>query len=687
MLFQTSEFAWLFFFCAVLYFGRAPGWRWLLTLPTLWLIFEAGQFTLLLFALIAFSSDALLTSRLRRKRNAEFSDWPLLCLTGVLLGWYAYQCIENAFFMPEALVQWSGSLNENFITWIVRNFNVLYLFFALAHNIQLCVDSTHERKHYGWIVLLPISYMFYMAWNPWYAVLIIYSTVNDYVIALCMESAQKQGRRILLRWLLVISLITNLGLLFFFKYYNFFADTVDLAQTSFHVPLHHWLLPVGISFYTFQSLAYTIEVYRGDQPAERNLGLFATYIIFFPQLVAGPIERPQNLLPQLECGPARFWDYSRITNGMKLFVYGLFLKLVLADNLANLVDPVYAAPERHMALIAVATIGFAFQIFGDFAGYTCMALGSSQILGIQLMRNFYAPYRARTIQEFWQRWHISLSTWFRDYVYRPMLDRFGKSKVSMIGAASAVFLLSGLWHGASWNFVIWGVLHLSYYVSERLLLPHIGPPVNAAGLRLYTIFDRLIAGLGIARCLQLFPGRLQSFLQTLCSYRSLKNTAMRLFTFALVCFAWMFFRAGSADTVTSEALRDVMAFPASDGEASANAAASSLQKALTIVSLSPVGLFTMLDPQSLEVELAAIQWYWSDTLTMLWALAVVWAVHQAREQKERVSADGRVLIYGSARAWLAEKPFMVRHAAYYLLAISVLILGDFERRAFIYFQF
>ncbi|MBI1319239.1 MAG: MBOAT family protein [Candidatus Hydrogenedens sp.] len=347
-----------------------------------------------------------------------------------------------------------------------------------------------------WAWMLAASYAFYMAWEPGYVVLLWASTLVDYVAGLRIAAADSVARR--RRWL-AASLACNLGLLFFFKYYDFFRDSAEallaLANLPLPLPRSPWLLPVGISFYTFQTLSYTLEVYAGRQAAERHLGRFALYVAFFPQLVAGPIERPQTLLPQM--GAFAGFDYDRVVNGLRRMLWGFLKKVVIADNLAIAVDVVYGDPGAHTGpALAVATVFFAFQIYCDFSGYTDIALGLAQIFGVQLMENFRQPYFAASLREFWGRWHISLSTWFRDYVYIPLGGSRGTA-VRWAMAVLVVFLVSGLWHGARWTFVVWGALHGAGMLAERSLAPKVMLP------------------------------------------RPLKIAA----TFVVVCAAWVFFRA------------------------------------------------------------------------------------------------------------------------------------------------
>ncbi len=356
-----------------------------------------------------------------------------------------------------------------------------------------------------WVLLLVASYFFYAYWNVNYIVLIVFSTLVDYVVArqLAVTDIENIRRR---KFLLSLSIGVNLGVLFLFKYFNFFNESLANLLTQVGVPYDmatlNVLLPVGISFYTFQSMAYTIDVYRGQIEAETHFGRFATYIAFFPQLVAGPIERAGNMLPQFR---QRFrFDEARVVSGFQQMLWGFFKKMVVADRLAIYVNEVYNnVPSYSAPTYLVATVFFAFQIYCDFSGYSDIAIGVARVMGFELMENFRQPYLSRSIGEFWGRWHISLSTWFRDYLYIPLGGNrvpFGRELVNLM----VVFVVSGLWHGANWTFVIWGALHGAYLVIERLLRRIIG---HKKGIPLG----------GIA------------------------------LTFALTCFAWIFFRANSVD--------------------------------------------------------------------------------------------------------------------------------------------
>lgn len=316
-----------------------------------------------------------------------------------------------------------------------------------------------------WFLLLAASCYFYMAFVPIYILILGFTIVIDYYAGIFIENAQGKKRK----WWLIISLIANIGVLAIFKYYNFLNDNIAFLMHGFGlkdpIPYLNILLPVGLSFHTFQAMSYTIEVYRGHQKAERHFGIYALYVMFYPQLVAGPIERPQNLLHQFK--QKYNFDYDRVTSGLRLMLWGLFKKVVIADRLSIIVDTVYNNPEAHLtSSLIIATVFFAFQIFCDFSGYSDMAIGAARVMGFTLMKNFNGPYQSKSVSEFWTRWHISLSTWFKDYLYIPL----GGNRVVITRwylNIFIVFLVSGLWHGANWTFVVWGALHGCYIIFGR----------------------------------------------------------------------------------------------------------------------------------------------------------------------------------------------------------------------------
>ena len=363
-------------------------------------------------------------------------------------------------------------------------------------------------------LLLLASYFFYMCWRPEYALLILTSTIITYFCGRCISSYPQRKK-----FWLAASLVLNLAILFFFKYFNFAAglisDILSAANLNITAPSLDILLPVGISFYTFQALGYTIDVYRGDIEAEKSFPIYALFVSFFPQLVAGPIERSRNLLPQFR--EVHRFSFDNIRQGMLPFLWGLFKKIVIADQLAVIVNTVYAAPENFAPYqLVVATIAFAFQIYCDFSAYSDIARGSAMMLGFRLMRNFDSPYFATSVKDFWRRWHISLSTWFRDYLYFPL----GGSRCSKIRHylnLLIVFAVSGLWHGAALTFIVWGLLNGIYQVFSLITAP---------------VREKIQAALHLKD----------------------SNPLLTIFryavTFALICIAWVFFRADNLGDAT-----------------------------------------------------------------------------------------------------------------------------------------
>ncbi|MBN2159612.1 MAG: MBOAT family protein [Spirochaetes bacterium] len=321
---------------------------------------------------------------------------------------------------------------------------VVCVFFALPHRFR-------------WIFLLAASYFYYMTWDPRYALLLVTTTVIVYVTALLMQNRPAGTRKLLA----VASLVANLSILFIFKYYNFFSgslnDLFSLIGLNYSVPSVSLLMPVGISFYTFQALGYTIDVYRGTREPERNFGIFALYVSFFPVILSGPIERSTTLLPQLY--QKTEFNYERVTDGLKLMAWGFFQKLVIADRLLEYANMVYANSSMVKGMpLVVATYFYMFQVFCDFSGYTDIAIGTAQVMGYRLLPNFKRPFFAESIPEIWRRWHMSLIMWIRDYIYIPL----GGSRVNRPRWAFniiLVFTLSGLWHGAQWTFVTWGLIN------------------------------------------------------------------------------------------------------------------------------------------------------------------------------------------------------------------------------------
>ncbi|WP_298556316.1 MBOAT family O-acyltransferase [uncultured Algibacter sp.] len=361
------------------------------------------------------------------------------------------------------------------------------------------------------ILLLIASYFFYGWWDYRFLLLIALSTVIDYAIGLKLRDETVDKKR---KYLLAVSLVFNLGMLGFFKYYNFFVeswiDSWSLLGVEMHASTMQIVLPVGISFYTFQTLSYTIDIYRKKLTPTTNVVNFATFVAFFPQLVAGPIERATNLLPQFSI--KRTFNLEHAKSGIHLIIWGLFKKIVIADNCATYVNTIFDNyQELNTLTLVIGVVYFAFQIYGDFSGYSDIAIGTARLFGFELMQNFNYPYFSRDVGEFWRRWHISLSTWFRDYLYIPMGgSRTIKSK--QIRNVFIVFLVSGFWHGANWTFIIWGALHALFFIPLLLRKKN---RKNLNQVSEHSILP---------------------------SFRELLEM---LSTFALVALAWVFFRANN----------------------------------------------------------------------------------------------------------------------------------------------
>lgn len=376
-------------------------------------------------------------------------------------------------------------------------------FDSLQYLIFLPVTALLYRLCPGrrrWALLLAASYYFYMQWNVSLSLLILGVTAQTWLAGLLLSRLKTKRQR---QWCVGISMAVCFGLLGYFKYFGFLSRSLSAAVAALGgSPWQTWdvILPVGISFFTFQALSYVVDVYRGDLPPEKHFGYYALYVSFFPQLVAGPIERATNLLPQLR----RHADATGedVRQGLRLLLSGLFRKVVVADFAGVFVERIYSLSAPDGAAVCIATLLFALQIYCDFAGYSEIAAGSARLMGFTLMRNFDRPYLAGSLREFWRRWHISLSTWFSDYVYIPLGGSRRGIRRQLL-ATMAVFILSGLWHGAAWTFVVWGVLH-GLMMGAGILLRRPDAP-RRRGMRLLS-----------------WAG-----------------------TFSLVCFTWIFFRAES----------------------------------------------------------------------------------------------------------------------------------------------
>lgn len=395
------------------------------------------------------------------------------------------------------------------------------------------------RWRLRWALLLAASCYFYMVFQPAYILILFLTIVIDYIAGLWIERTEGKTRK----WLLILSLISNVGILAFFKYLGFFTENIALLFDALNLPNlaqsvtggvnrifvgviklfgesgiasfkdNMAILPIGLSFHTFQAMSYTIEVYRGTQKAERHFGIYALYVMFYPQLVAGPIERPQNVLHQFHKPHA--YDFEEVKAGLMQMAFGFFKKCVIADRLVLFLDPAFHNPDQYNGLsLLLATFFFTIQIYCDFSAYSDIAIGAARVMGFRLMENFHTPYFAHSISEFWRRWHISLSTWFRDYLYIPLGgNRKGEARTYF--NRFVVFLVSGLWHGANWTYVIWGGLH-----------------------GLYIVLD-------IAKD-KYFPGLKRGSRQQQLAGSSVSRRVFGVvFTFVLVMLTWVFFRAHS----------------------------------------------------------------------------------------------------------------------------------------------
>ncbi|WP_288883544.1 MBOAT family O-acyltransferase [Pedobacter panaciterrae] len=374
----------------------------------------------------------------------------------------------------------------NSVQFIFFFITVTTLFYVLPHKFR-------------WMLLLLSSCYFYMAFVPIYILILGFTIVIDYFAGIYIENSSGHKRKVFL----IVSLIANISVLCVFKYYNFINDNIGSV-----FPYLAILLPIGLSFHTFQAMSYTIEVYRGNQKAERNFGIYALFVMFYPQLVAGPIERPQNLLHQFH--EKHEFSLERVSSGLKQMLIGFLKKLVIADRIGIYVDTIYnnSATQSGQSL-ACATVFFAFQIYCDFSAYSDIAIGAARVIGFDLMKNFNRPYLATSVSQFWRRWHISLSTWFKDYVYIPLGGSKVKSKVLVYRNLLIVFLISGLWHGANWTYVVWGALNGVLLIIESMI------PKSSKR-------DNMI-----------------------------KTGLKTIFTFSLICITWVFFRASNISDAIS----------------------------------------------------------------------------------------------------------------------------------------
>ena len=474
---------------------------------------------------------------------------------------------------------------------------VTFLYFLLPYKFR-------------WFHLLAASCLFYMAFVPVYILILLFTIVIDYIAGIMIENSEGSTRRLYL----VMSMVANIGVLAFFKYYNFFTENVNLllhtAKVGSSLPLLKIILPIGLSFHTFQAMSYTIEVYRGNQKAEKHFGIYALYVMFYPQLVAGPIERPQNILHQFH--EKHDFNYDDVVGGLRLILWGLFKKAVIADRIALMIDPMYKTPENYSSFaLLLAVCLFAYEIYCDFSGYSDIALGTARVMGYKLMVNFDHPFRSKSISEFWRRWHISLSTWFNDYLFNPLATQWRYwGNAGVIIALMLTFFLSGIWHGAGWKFVIFGIIHGIALVYEYLTRK---------------------------KRKQLF-GKLPI---------TVNNFISRMLTMAYLIFSWVFFRAASV------------------------ADAGHILKRL------PAG-FTDIYHTVLNRHLFSRVYFKNVNIKEIYISLVCLILLEVIHYLE-----GR----DDIDLFILKKPQVVRWAAYCFLFFSILFLGVFDNKQFIYFQF
>lgn len=454
-----------------------------------------------------------------------------------------------------------------------------------------------------------------MAFIPWYIFILFYLIIVDYWAGIFISKNKGRKRKIAL----IISILSNVGILFFFKYFNFFQENVwSLAQLihwNYSPQLLQLILPIGLSFHTFQSLSYVIEVYKRKYKPEKHLGIYALYVMFYPQLVAGPIERPQELLPQFR--KKHVFNDQNISEGLRRMLLGFFKKLVIADRLAILVNQIYGHPHDYVGFpLILATVAFAIQIYCDFSGYSDIAIGAARVMGFSLRENFNYPYSAKSIPDFWRRWHMSLYAWFRDYIYIP-LGGNRKGYIFQMRNILIVFLITGLWHGANWTYVVWGGIHGFYMLVSFLFAKYLHP---SARMKLNKAVVMLV-----------------SLLQMIS-------------TFALVCFAWTFFRASSL----SDGVYIATHFTTGLGTLVKILLHFNFATFIQLAFLQGAGLGLRL-PQ-IEIAIAAI---------------IILEIVQYIQRKNGIVG----------------MPVLIRWGIYIALTLMVLNLGPADQVPFIYFQF
>ncbi len=475
---------------------------------------------------------------------------------------------------------------------------------------------------FRWLLLLGASCFFYMFFKPEYILIMAFIVLVDYAAGRLMENADGKVRK----YYLMGSLVANIGLLAVFKYYNVINDDITgvCALLGYHntLPYLKMLLPIGLSFHTFQAMSYTIEVYKGRQRAEKHLGIYALYVMFYPQLVAGPIERPANMLPQFH--EKKVFEYDNVVQGLRLMLLGFFKKIVLADRLALYTDAAYNDPaSKGSVAIVAALVLFAFQIYYDFSGYNDIALGAARVMGYKLMDNFNYPFISKNVSEFWRRWHISLSTWFRDYVFYPLVKatrNWGKYSIAI--GLFVTFFLGGIWHNASWNFIIFGVLEGLVLVYEFLSKPY-----------RVAISQKMPAWL--------------------------YDTSSQVLTFIFLIVSWTFFKAKDLP----EALIVIKKVPGFFGEA---------------------GYFILhANANTLVTNMVSVI-NTDGTIKSIYTLGDIFVLLALVIAAQSISYFERV--YG-LKERLDQMPLFVRWGIYYVVIAAIVVYGSFEGRQFIYFQF
>lgn len=465
------------------------------------------------------------------------------------------------------------------------------IFFPIVLGIYFILSN-----QYRWFWLLICSCFFYMFFKPEYILILFFTIIIDYFAGIKIENTSDKNKK---KYWLIASLITNIGILAIFKYFNFINENITGLALLFHIknpiPALYIILPIGLSFHTFQAMSYTIEVYKGRQKAEQHFGIYALYVMFFPQLVAGPIERPQNILPQLKKN--QIFDYQNISDGGKLILWGFFKKICIADRLSYFVNEVYKNPSEHNAFqIIIAILFFSFQIYCDFSAYSDIAIGTAKMMGIDLMKNFDRPYSATSFSEFWKRWHISLSTWFRDYLYIPL---GGNRKGWIITYINIfiVFLLSGLWHGASWTFIVWGSMH------------------------------------GLALILESIWQKYSNNSNTKKATKSFVQVFNMIFVFIIVSIAWVFFRAKNFDTIQLLA-KQIYKFNWQQVDLNtfgANMKVELILSFILIFILEIIQFFTRKEGIIKSVTQLSSPIRWSFYLFLVFSILLIGAFHQSQE--------------------------------------------------------